>query len=75
MQDVFRENSKYFNRLADGRFTIYYEFVKSNAGRKPYDVILMFKILILQSLYNLAYDSLEMQILDKLVINREATIC
>ncbi len=26
---------------------------KSNAGRKPYDVILMFKILILQSLYNL----------------------
>ncbi len=28
MQDVFRENSKYFNRLADGRFTIYYEFVK-----------------------------------------------
>ena len=43
---------------------------KSNAGRKPYDVILMFKILILQSLYNLADDSLEMQILDRLSFMR-----
>jgi IS5 family transposase len=27
---------------------------KSNAGRKPYDTILMFKMLVLQSLYNLS---------------------
>jgi transposase, IS5 family len=26
---------------------------KSNAGRKPYDAILKFKVLVLQSLYNL----------------------
>ncbi len=25
---------------------------KSNAGRRPFDVVMMFKILILQSLYN-----------------------
>ena len=39
---------------------------KSNAGRKPFDVILMFKILILQSLYNLSDDQLEFQIRDRL---------
>lgn len=27
---------------------------KSNAGRKPFDVILMFQIMVLQSLYNLS---------------------
>ena len=27
---------------------------KSNAGRKPIDVVLMFKVLILQTLYNLS---------------------
>ena len=43
---------------------------KSKAGRKPYDVILMFKILILQSLYNLSDDSMEMQILDRLSFMR-----
>jgi len=43
---------------------------KSNAGRKPYDLILMFKILILQSLYNLSDDSVEQQILDRLSFHR-----
>lgn len=38
---------------------------KSNAGRKPYDVILMFKILILQSLYNLSDAQAEFQIKDR----------
>jgi len=42
----------------------------SNAGRKPYDVILMFKILILQTLYNLSDDAVEMQILDRLSFMR-----
>ena len=43
---------------------------KSNAGRKPFDVILMFKIIILQSLYNLSDDQLEFQIRDRLSFMR-----
>ena len=37
---------------------------KSNAGRKPYDPVLMFKILVLQSLYNLSDEQAEYQIRD-----------
>ena len=43
---------------------------KSSAGRKAFDVILMFKILILQSLYNLADDSTEYQIRDRISFMR-----
>lgn len=43
---------------------------KSNAGAKPYDVVLMFKALIIQSLYNLSDDELEYQILDRLTFMR-----
>jgi IS5 family transposase len=43
---------------------------KSNAGRKPFDVILMFKMLILQSLYNLGDDALEYQVRDRLSFMR-----
>ena len=39
---------------------------KSNAGRKPLDVVLMFKVLVLQSLYNVGDDSMEFQIDDRL---------
>ena len=39
---------------------------KSPAGRKPYDVVVMFKILILQSLYNLSDHQIEFQIKDRL---------
>ena len=38
---------------------------KSAAGRKAYDVVLMFKILILQRLYNLADEQAEFQINDR----------
>jgi IS5 family transposase len=38
---------------------------KSNAGRKPYDVVLMFKVLVLQHLYNLSDEALEYQIRDR----------
>ncbi|MDZ7753209.1 MAG: IS5 family transposase [Gammaproteobacteria bacterium] len=38
---------------------------KSNAGRKPYDVVLMFKVLVLQHLYNLADEQTEYQIQDR----------
>ena len=34
---------------------------KSNAGRKPRDVTLMFKMLVLQALYNLPDDQTEFQ--------------
>lgn len=43
---------------------------KSNAGRKPFDAVLMFKILILQSLYNLSDDQLEFQVRDRLSFMR-----
>ncbi len=43
---------------------------KSNAGRKPFDVIIMFKIMILQSLYNLSDDQIEFQVRDRLSFMR-----
>lgn len=43
---------------------------KSNAGRKPFDVILMFKMLILQKLYNIGDDELEYQVNDRLSFMR-----
>ncbi len=39
---------------------------KSNAGRKPIDVLLMFKLLLLQKLYNLSDEQLEYQVNDRL---------
>ncbi|MBU2714382.1 IS5 family transposase [Zooshikella harenae] len=38
---------------------------KSQAGRKPFDVVLMFKVLVLQHLYNLSDDETEYQIRDR----------
>ncbi len=38
---------------------------KNNSGRKPYDVVLMFKVLVLQHLYNLADEQTEYQIRDR----------
>src|ERR1039458_1559179 len=43
---------------------------KSNAGRKTYDAVLMFKILVLQTLYNLSDDQLEYLIRDRLSFMR-----
>lgn len=43
---------------------------KSNAGARPYDVVLMFKSLVIQSLYNLSDDEVEYQILDRLTFMR-----
>ena len=43
---------------------------KSNAGRKPFDAIIMFKIMILHSLYNLSDDQLEFQIRDRISFMR-----
>ena len=43
---------------------------KSNAGRPPFDLVLMFKILILQSLYNLSDAQTEFQIADRISFMR-----
>jgi len=43
---------------------------KSNAGRKPYDAILKFKIVVLQSLYNLSDEQTEFLIRDRLSFMR-----
>ena len=39
---------------------------KNNAGAKPYDIVMMFKILILQRYYGLGDTQIEYQILDRL---------
>jgi hypothetical protein len=41
---------------------------KNNAGPRGYDAVLLFKILILQPLYNLADEALEFQILDASIV-------
>lgn len=43
---------------------------KSNAGRKPYDALVMFKCLILQQLYNLSDEEFEFQLRDRLTFIR-----
>ena len=43
---------------------------KSNAGAKPIDVVLMFKILVLQQLHNLSDERIEYQIRDRLSFMR-----
>jgi transposase, IS5 family len=44
---------------------------KSNAWRKPFDAVVMFKILILQLFYNLGGDSIEYQIRDRISFRLE----
>lgn len=55
--EVFRPNleSKLLNKTK-----------KSNAGAKPFDVVMMFKIMILQRYYGLGDTQIEYQILDRL---------
>jgi IS5 family transposase len=43
---------------------------KANSGRPPYNYVMMFKIMILQSLNNLADDKAEMMIKDRLTYQR-----
>ena len=43
---------------------------KSRAGRKPFDAILMFRMLILQSLYNLSDEQIEYQVRDRMSSTR-----
>ena len=43
---------------------------KSNAGRKSYDALLKFKMVVLQSLYNLSDEQIEIQVRDRLSFMR-----
>jgi len=47
---------------------------KSSAGRKPWDEVLMFKALVIASLYNLSDEQLEFQIEDRRSFQRSLKI-
>lgn len=49
---------------------VYKKERKSNAGRQPFDVVMMFKILVLQRLFNLSDDQTEYQITDRMSFQR-----
>ena len=49
---------------------LYKEPKKSLAGRPPYDIVMMFKILVLQRIYNLSDDQTEFQINDRMSFMR-----
>jgi transposase, IS5 family len=49
---------------------VYERVRKSRAGAKPIDVVLMFKILVLQQLHNLSDERIEYQIRDRLSFMR-----
>ena len=44
---------------------------KSNAGAKRYDVVMMFKLMVLQLYYNLSDEQAEFQIVDRMSFRRE----
>src|SRR5580765_6055419 len=46
------------------------ELKKSSAGRKPFDAILMFRMLVLQALHNLSDEQAEYQVRDRLSFTR-----
>ena len=47
---------------------------KSSAGRKPFDAILMFRMLILQSLYNLSDEQIEYQVREMMTAARSPRV-
>lgn len=59
--EIFRESLNSIYKKTDA---------KSSAGAKPYDYVLMFKIVILQRLYNLSDEQMEFQLNDRLSFKR-----
>jgi len=59
--ELFRESLNSIYKKTDA---------KSTAGAKPYDYVLMFKIIILQRLYNLSDEQMEFQLNDRLSFKR-----
>jgi len=68
LKDPLLELSEYidFEMFRPKLETVFDRPGKSNAGRKPLDTVFMFKILILQRLYNLSDEQVEYQITDRL---------
>ena len=60
-------NWKQFRGIIDKQFR---SDRKSNAGRPPFDYVLMLKVIVLQSLYNLSDHQTEFQILDRYTFKR-----
>lgn len=58
---------EYFITFLEGQLS---KLAKGPGGRRPYDYVLMFKILILQRFYNLSDDQVEYQINDRLSFMR-----
>jgi IS5 family transposase len=61
--EMFRGNIEAVVLTAD-------EARKSNAGRKPIDALVLFRMLVLQSLYNLSDEQIEYQVRDRLSFTR-----
>lgn len=61
--EIFRETLNKIYQKAEPR---------SNVGAKPYDYVMMFKILILQRLYNLSDEQTEFQLNDRISFRRFA---
>ncbi len=53
---------------------IYDKTRKGKAGRPPTDVIVMFKILVLQHLFNIGDDELEYQVNDRMHLHAVSTL-
>jgi IS5 family transposase len=68
LRDPLEELSRYidFELFRPELAAVFARSTESVAGRKPYDVVLMFKILILQRLFNLSDEQTEYQITDRL---------
>jgi IS5 family transposase len=56
-----------FRSIIEGAFA---DVNPSKGGRPPYDRVMMFKVLVLQRMYNLSDDAAEFQILDRMSFNR-----
>lgn len=68
LNDPLAELKQYidFEMFRDSLEKVFEKPRRSNAGRKPLDVVFMFKILIIQRLYNLSDEQVEYQINDRL---------
>jgi len=72
LRDPLEELSRYidFERFRGQLDEVFDREEKAASGRRPYDTVLMFKILILQRLYSLSDEQAEFQITDRLSFTR-----
>jgi IS5 family transposase len=59
---------EFFRPLLEG--SLYADYDSSKGGRPPFDPVVMFKVMVLQSLYNLSDDSAEFMINDRASFRR-----